>query len=130
MKDLKPFENRGLLKRTLEIMEKEYCPYAPDWHLYQLILTFNKDKYSDEFIGLVYATLWTWNMNSRRAKLNEFELFKETIMEHKNIMKKLTNKKIEGFETNNVEYILSQLFSDLKLVYKEKPILVTLSFLY
>jgi hypothetical protein len=127
MKNLDKFENKTLLEKTLKITEKNYRPYDPGWYLYKLVFEYDKNKYSHEFIELVYVTLSAWNMNSRGAKLNDFNLFKETIIENKNLLQKLQNKIICDIENIETENILNELFFMLKLVYKGKPLLVTFS---
>ncbi len=70
---------------------------------------------------LVYTTLISWNMNGRGAKLNDFDLFKETIRNNKSKINSLMNYKIEKLnekEKADVLRISEELFNNLELVGK------------
>jgi hypothetical protein len=127
VENLDKFDDMALLEKTLAITEKNYRPYDPGWYLYRLISQYNKDKYSHEFIELVYVTLSAWNMNSRGAKLNDFDLFKESIIKNMISLQYFTDKSIKDIANIEIQNNLSELFTKLKLVYKGKPLLVTFS---
>jgi hypothetical protein len=128
MNNLDWFEKENNLKKVIDYNEKNYRTYDPGRILYRFVLKYKGDKYSDEFIELIYATLIAWNMNSRRAKLNNFNAFKKSIIDNKYLMKKLSNKSLVDIKDENVVYILSKLFINLKLVDKtKKSTLVTFS---
>ena len=128
MKNLKWFEKENNLKKVLEYNANNYRLNDPGIILYRFILKYNRNKFSHEFIELVYATLIAWNMNSRRAKLNKFNAFEKSIMDNKNLLKKLLNKNIDNILDKNVIDILSKLFFNLQLVDKSiKTSLVTFS---
>ena len=92
MRNLNVFYDETLLKKVLKYNIENYRSYDPGAFLYRLVINYKGNKYSNEFIELVYTTLISWNMNSRAAKLNKFELFKKSIIENMRIMKKLTKK--------------------------------------
>jgi hypothetical protein len=127
MKDLKIFNTENYLKKVLRATEKKYRPYDAGWYLYRQILQSDKDKYGHEFIELVYATLSAWNMNSRGARLNDFDLFEKTIKENKRSLKYFTDKSIKDIVNNDIQNRLKKLFFELKLVGENKPPLVTFS---
>jgi len=128
MKNLEEFDNVNLLEKTLAITEEKYRRYDPGWYLYRLISRYDdKDKYSHEFIELVYVTLSAWNMNSRGAKLNEFDMFKKSIINNKILLEYFTDKSINDVVNIDIQNNLKELFFKLKLVYRNKPLLVTFS---
>jgi hypothetical protein len=127
VENLKVFDDINMLEKTLVITEENYRPYDPGWYLYRLVSQYNGDKYSHEFIELVYVTLSAWNMNSRGAKLNDFDLFKKSVKDNKILLEYFNNKSIKDIINIEIQNILKELFFKLKLVYKDKPLLVTFS---
>jgi hypothetical protein len=103
MKNLEIFNNENLLEKALVITEKNYRPYDSGWYLYKLVSQYDKNKYSHEFIELVYVTLSAWNMNSRGAKLNDFDLFKESIIKNKILLEYFTYKSIKDIVNNDIQ---------------------------
>ncbi len=71
------------IKSSLKKYEKSYRLYDPAMYLYKLILDYKGNRFSDEFIELVYTTLKAWNMDSRAAKLSRFGTFKNSILQNK-----------------------------------------------
>ena len=130
-------ENENLMDRALKEVKINYRPYDPGNYLYRKICKENdiNRKFEDKFIELIYVTLSAWNMNSRGAKLSDFEEFKSSIKTNKKWIIDLSEYKIEKIremEFKNIIKILERLFNDLKLVgrnknNKEKPRLVTFS---
>jgi hypothetical protein len=93
---------------------------------YFKIIEYKKDKYTEEFIRLVYETLVSWNMDSRGAKLSEFSIFQKSIMNNKESLILLEKYSIENIEKNIVlKDIMKKLFFSLQLVATGKPPLVT-----
>jgi len=118
------------IKGNLKKYEKTYRLYDPAMYLYKLILDYKGNRFSDEFIELVYTTLKAWNMDSRAAKLSSFVKFKNSILQNKRTIKQLFPYKLGKLNENKVEFVLSEarsLFRDLVLVAKGKPKLVTYS---
>jgi len=74
---------------------ENYKNLSASEYLYNLVLQKHKTKKlsdlleSDEFYKLLYATLDSWNMNSRGAKLKDFEEFVENIKKQKTIFLEL-----------------------------------------
>jgi len=130
-------ENENLIDMALKEVKINYRPYDPGNYLYREICK-EKDinrKFEDKFIELIYVTLSAWNMNSRGAKLSDFEDFKDSLKINKNQVLNLSKyrmEKIQEIEFEMLTKILEHLFNNLKLVGKnknnnEKPRLVTFS---
>lgn len=118
------------IKSSLKKYEKSYRLYDPAMYLYKLILDYKGNRFSDEFIELVYTTLKAWNMDSRAAKLSSFGTFKNSILKNKKTIKQLLSYKLGKLNESKVEFVLAEvksLFRDLVLVAKGKPKLVTYS---
>jgi hypothetical protein len=133
MKNLDRFiYNRGLIERSLEKTKKFY-KYHPGWYLYKKIVseTNLENKFTDKFIELVYITLIAWNMNSRSAKLANYNTFKNSLKRHKKYFTRLSNCRLEQLSDVDLHKRLEgdarYLFSHLKLVADSKPRLVTYS---
>jgi len=128
IRDLSIFEDEKVLKQSLDEVRNNYRPYDPGSYLYNKLLTYAfEDKFSDEFIELVYVTLSAWNMNSRGAKLNEFTAFKDTIRNNKALINEFASIHIVTSESISALQDLRPLFMNLKLVADGKPPLVTFS---
>ncbi|MAG38620.1 hypothetical protein CMO90_00875 [Candidatus Woesearchaeota archaeon] len=113
--------NKNILEKSLEKTKLEYRLFDPGQYLYSLLLEKrrNLDIFSDEYLELSYTTLIAWNMNGRAAKLNEIELFKESIRSNKENMTLLNNYRIENLSKGEFEKtinITESLFKKLDLV--------------
>ena len=130
-------EYKNLIDKALKKVKTNYKPYDPGNYLYRKICKENdiNRKFEDKFIELIYVTLSAWNMNSRGAKLSDFEDFKSSIKTNKNQIVNLSKyriEKIREIEFDMITWRLKHLFDNLKLVgknknNKEKPRLVTFS---
>lgn len=114
---------KSTFEKALFKRGEEYRRYDPGQYIYNLLLEKRKsiDVFSDEYLELVYTTLIAWNMNGRGAKLNDFNLFKETIRKNKDKINSLKNYKIETLnEKVKIEVLKTseELFHDLDLVGK------------
>jgi hypothetical protein len=115
--------DEDILKEVLEKTRIEYRPFDPGQYLYNLLLQKREkiDIFSDEYLELTYTTLIAWNMNGRGAKLNDFELFKESIRKNKDKINSLKEYKIENLtesEKNIFFETVDDLFMDLDLIGK------------
>ncbi len=124
----KILESEQLLEDSLNIVKKEYRPYDPGNYLYRILIERNskQDPFSDEYLELTYTTLIAWNMNSRRASLEEFDVFKESIRENRETIEELRTHIFHDFN-NSYDSIFSKLvrlYSNLKLS-KTKSKIVT-----
>jgi len=120
-------DDLGLLKRCISKTTSDYRSLDPGWYLYRKVMEYKGDKFSEEFIELVYVTLSAWNMNTRGAKLSNFKAFLKSIIDNKRTFSLLAKEKLSSLAKNE-EIIenLRKLFYSLKLV-DTKTILVTFS---
>jgi len=121
LKYQKLISDKDVLEKVIEKTKTDYRPLDPGQYLYNLLLEKRKkiDIFSDEYLELVYTTLIAWNMNGRGAKLNDFNLFKETIRKNKVKINTLKDYKIERLnekEKAEVLKISEELFNNLDLV--------------
>ncbi|MBI2044514.1 hypothetical protein HYT23_00495 [Candidatus Pacearchaeota archaeon] len=121
----KLISKKELFNEALEKTKKEYRPLDPGQYLYNLLLEKrNKvDIFSDEYLELVYTILIAWNMNGRGAKLNDFDLFKDSIRKNRNklnYLKRYSIEKLNEKEKNDVLEIIKVLFMELDLVGKNR----------
>lgn len=122
------FNNHSLVEESLSYVRHNYRPLDPGWYLYRKLLKYNlSDKFSTDFIELIYVTLSAWNMNSRGAKLQEFDLFEESILNHKKTLMQLGQEELKNIGNKSVKDALKDLFAHLNLVAHGKPKLVTYS---
>lgn len=121
------------ISATLNKTVKDYRPYDPGWYLYRKLNRLQRegiDIFSDEYIELIYVTLSAWNMNSRAAKLNEFNKFKEIIRNNKELIKSLSKYKIEKIDEKDlisIIEILDKLFFKMKNICIQNSKIVTFS---
>jgi len=128
MKNLSVFEDKELLAASLDKTAKEYRLHDPGWYLYRMIINYNGDKITNDFVQLVYVTLCAWNMNSRGAKLSEYDDFEKSIFAHGQTLQQLAKHEIHSLNDNiDLQKRLEELFFSLNLVAPGKPILVTAS---
>ena len=121
-------EDKNLIKMALDETKKNYRPLDPGWYLYRKIQKYElENKFTKDFIELVFVTLFAWGMNSRGAKLQEFIPFMDSIMNKKEIFLSLAEKTLFEIENQDVQKNLKDLFWSLDLVANSKPRLVTYS---
>lgn len=119
-------DNIPLMNECLEITKTTYRSYDPAYYLYNQVLAYDyENKFTHDFVELLYVTLTAWGMNSRKAKLSEFDIFENTILSHKEDFDKLKDKKIISLD-NDCLLVLNNLFVELELVASDVP-LVTFS---
>jgi len=75
----------------------------------------------------VYVTLSAWNMNSRGAKLQDFEVLKKSIIKSKKTFHDLSAYTLKDMNNQIARELLEKLFNNLYLVAEGKPPLVTFS---
>lgn len=110
--------------------QNNYRLYDPAMYLYKAVLDFKGNKFSNEFIELVYTTLIAWNMNSRGAQLSRFEIFKNSIKKNRNAILAISKFRLGKLNEKSFEITLKyvdKLFDKLDLVAPGKPKLVTYS---
>ena len=128
MQNLDGFFTTDLAERALKETDENYRPLEPGSYLYRKILKYPlEEKFSDEFIELLYVTLAAWNMNSRGAKLQDYERFKDSIYKTKNLFIELNRYSLKDINDQKVRDVLNKLFFESDLVAEGKPPLVTFS---
>jgi len=74
---------------------------------------------NDQFIELIYATLTSWGMDSRGAKMKAFDEFRKTILDNKQKFLELSKYRLEDISTKemkDVENKLQNLFDNLHVM--------------
>jgi hypothetical protein len=128
MKSLDCFLDSTTLETSLARTREVYRPFDPGSYLYHQVLGWNADdKFTRNFIELVYVTLAAWNMNSRGARLSDFKTFCSSILAQRKAMERLKGFKLRSLAKAEIQETLENLFFDLVLVDKGKPPLVTFS---
>ncbi|WP_461863731.1 hypothetical protein [Thermococcus sp.] len=92
-----------LLEQDTEQLRKEInstLGYGPDLYFYQKTVSQTKHASSrrirdllldEEFVELLYATLVSWGMHSRRARMKPFEEFSQSIQDNVDLFAKLAD---------------------------------------
>lgn len=126
-------DNPNLLADSLQRTESTYRPHDPGWYLYRKVVA-EADigaRLTQHFIELVYTTLIAWNMDSRRARLAEFDVFMNSIVSRRESFQRLASFRVELLTQGEMESMLAsdayELFYNLDLVADSKPRLVTCS---
>jgi len=123
--DMSVFAKESDLNKHLKYTIEHYRPHDPGSYLYNLIFNYKfSQKFDNPFFELLYATLSSWNMNSRGAELKDYDEFVASILSHKDDFKKLEKKTIIDLEGQ--KEIIEKLFKELSLVNTNAP-LVTFS---
>lgn len=110
--------------------QNNYRLYDPAMYLYKAVLDYKGNKFSNEFIELVYTTLKAWNMDSRGAKLSDFEIFRKSLKKNRILINDLRKYKLGKLNEKSLKKTLEsvdKLFDRLILVAPGKPKLVTYS---
>jgi hypothetical protein len=113
----------------VQFTSQKYRPLDPGQYLYKLVADHSMaNKFTDKFIQLTYTTLMAWNMNQRGARLSKYNLFRNSLLKNRTIIKSLDKLKIEQVtDTAEIMEKVQFLFKSLQLVKKGKPKLVTFS---
>jgi hypothetical protein len=123
------FKDKDMLKNCLDETRKNYYrPYDPGSYLYNEILKINiENKFETKFIELAYTTLSAWSMNSRGAKLQDFNKFAKSIKKYSKIFLELSKYNIIDIREPIIDEKIKELFYNLSIVGDGKPPLVTFS---
>ena len=122
----KSFSREKDIQKYLQKTSTDYRVLEPGRLLYEMMMkTSSKDRFSDDYVKLVYVTLKAWNMDSRGAKLCKYEEFFESIQKNKTTLKKLQSKEIQNFDEID-QRLFEGLFDNLSLTQKKSK-LVTFS---
>ncbi len=121
------FNDKKLVKRCFEKFSEEYKQYDPSWYLYNQMSEFEGDRFSDKYIELVYVTLKAWNMDQRRARLAEFDYFKDMVKGSSKLIKKLEKEELDNLRRNSIFEDIEKLMYSLENICKQKTKIVTFS---
>jgi|ERR1035437_2296338 hypothetical protein len=130
LKTLVEDQNNELLSNLITYNKDDKKLLVKSQILYNQLINYRNEKFSEEFISLSYKTLESWNMNQRGARLSSLDAFQKSIIENRNRIIFLKKYKIETIDTSDFEFLkkeLEYLFINLKLVEEGKPKLVTFS---
>ena len=122
---LNVFDNRDYQKKCIDECEKSYRFGDGGRTYYKKIVTYKGDKFTSEYIKLVYSILKEWNMDQQAAKLEKQTIFIKSLLDNRSDINSLSNYTIKTLDETAIE-ILSGLFRKLNLVKTKSP-LVTFS---
>jgi len=109
------FRNREDFFRYIKICDDDYRKVSPSIVLYREMIKKHNEIELDDLLGendffeLIYATLISWNMNQRGARLVDFDEFKSSLDSLKNELIEVSEYKIEDFRSNSQNNILPKI---------------------
>ena len=72
------------IEAAVKQVDERYIPHSAGKYLYKLLLQRHvEDKFCDDSVELLYATLGAWGMNSRAAQLEDSNTFSRTVQGQK-----------------------------------------------
>lgn len=94
---------RELIENLPELIKNFKYREGPDLYFYRKTIALRKrkpldelfDDESDRYLELIYATLVSWDMNSRGAKMKYFDKFKMSILKSKRSLLHLSPYKLD-----------------------------------
>ena len=111
-----------LVKNIPELIKQFNYRKGPDLYFYKKVI-FKVRHYplkklfgENDFIELLYATLTSWDMNARGAKMKYFDDFKENVLKNKNYFLELSKFKLDEISKNDfleIKEILGKLYDNL-----------------
>ena len=114
-----------LVKNIPELIKQFNYRKGPDLYFYQKVI-FKVRHYplkklfgENDFIELLYATLTSWDMNARGAKMKYFDDFKENVLKNKNYFLELSKFKLDEISKNDfleIKEILGKLYDNLDVM--------------
>lgn len=114
------FDSKSTFVSCLNATKNNYSRYCPENYLYRKIVSYKFiDKFSDEFLELLYVTLSVEFENQKLGKLKDFSIFAESIKKHQENFKELNPLKLrdlDEWDWEECREIFEDLFSDLELV--------------
>lgn len=116
-----------LIEQAPKLINKfnEWNRKGPDLYFYKKLMEIRKNKELEKlikntnFIEIVYATLVSFNMNTRSAKMKYFDEFYENVKNCKDEFVELSEFKLENLSKEDLEMCknkLSELFERLDLM--------------
>ena len=114
------FDDKSTFESCLDSAKDNYSRYCPENYLYRKIASYKFiDKFSGEFLELLYVTLSVEFENQKLGKLKDFSIFAESIKKHQENFKELSPLKLrdlDEWDWEECREIFEDLFSDLELV--------------
>ncbi|NJE08562.1 hypothetical protein E3E31_08515 [Thermococcus sp. M39] len=122
----------ALLEQDTEQLRKEInstLGCGPDLYFYQKTVSLTKHASSreietllldDQFIELLYATLTSWGMHSRGARMKDFYEFSQNIRKNISLFTQLAGCHLENGLNDNIVKPLLELFSSLDIMRSRK----------
>jgi len=111
-------KSRNIFFYSVDVCNQEYR-FAHDLEFYSEIINMHRNVQDivklikdDDFCRKLYNTLEAWNMNQRGARLNEFEIVKESIRQHEPYLIDLYKNKLDSInslEDKNAQNIIRDL---------------------
>jgi hypothetical protein len=116
-----------LIQNIDELMGRFKYREGPDLYFYRKTIDTRRkkgieelfDDSEDRFVELLYATLVSWDMNSRGAKMEYFDEFKQSALSCRRRFSDLSAHvldKLSDDEFQNTKRLLSDLYSSLNLM--------------
>jgi hypothetical protein len=115
-----------LVRKFPDLIKQFQYRKGPDLYFYKKTIELRRSKpltelfeESDRYIELMYATLTAWDMNSRGAKMNYFDGFKNSILANKERLIQLSSERLETLQKGRIGEIktrLEQIYTNLHLM--------------
>ena len=114
--NLSKFQNlmnsKQVLKDSINETSKNYRTYDPALYLYRELKQYESSFFSEKKVNLIYTTMIAWGMNSRGAKLAEYDNFKKSLTENWEEIDELSQSYLEDitdFEYDSLENLYDTL---------------------
>jgi hypothetical protein len=115
-------KSRKIFFYFVEICNQEYR-FAHDLEFYREIIAMHKNVQdivklirNDDFCSELYSTLEAWDMNKRGAKLNDFEIVRESIRQHESYLIDLYKNKLDSIHSLEDKHA-QKIIGDLEFVF-------------
>lgn len=118
---------RFLIEHIPELIQKLKWEKGPGLYFYQRTLALRRgkplnelfDDRGDRYVELIYATLASWNMNSRAARMKYFDQFKSSILDSRSDFLDLSEQALDTLteeEFTDIKSDLVKIYSKLDLM--------------
>lgn len=111
------------IPRWIDAFNKHGYRGGPSLYFYQRVMSRRKAKSINEllnkgenFIELMYATMGCWDMNTRRAKMKDFDVFENNLVNIKELCKNLSGYSLDNILEENMATVkksLGNLYDEL-----------------
>ena len=123
------FKSDSSVNKCIVHTNKYYRPYDAGKYLYNMLQKYSGAFLDEDHIQLIFVTLNAWGMNSRSAKLYDYETFRRSLKKERKLLLKLRTINISDLDNVEFEIVFKQLhklFESLKIS-KTKTRLVAFS---